>query len=185
MAACMACSSLIPSTIVIPLFIELIKHHSWGFFICILLKYVYFTHPLWSGRSISIERDLQLVQTCQHLKITWSNDLFQNTFISMTRSYATGCDASSQARVLLSGGGGGWGAGGGGGVKPGVPWYPIFDFLRGVISDIWFFFGVRHLIFFKPDIWFLWTRDNLIFDFGGGGGGLISDIWFFRGSNIW
>ena len=32
------------------------------------------------------------VQTCQHLKITWSNDFFR-THISITRSYVTGHDS--------------------------------------------------------------------------------------------
>ena len=56
----MACRSLIISTIVIPLFIELIKYHSWGFFIFSLLKYVHFTHPFNLCIGVSIERDLQL-----------------------------------------------------------------------------------------------------------------------------
>ena len=83
---------------------------------------------------------------------------FQNTYISITRSYVTGLRRF-------------------GGTLISDIW-----FFRG--CDIWYliFFGVWHLIFFKPDIWFLWTRDiwylifwgvwYLIFDFLGD---LISD----------
>ena len=55
--------------------------------------------------------------------------------------------------------------GGGGGT--GVPWYLIFDFLGCVISDIWFFWGVRYLIFDFLGVWYL------IFYFLGG---KISDL---------
>ena len=70
--------------------------------------------------------------------------------------------------------------GGGGTVERG--YLDIWFFLGGVISNIWFFWWVRYLIFdflgaVISDIWFFW-----------GGGGLISDIWFFLGglkSDIW
>ena len=50
---------------------------------------------------------------------------------------------------------------GGGGGGTGVPWYLIFDFLGGVISDIWFFSGVWYLIsdFLARYLIFLRTRD--------------------------
>ena len=50
------------STIIIPLFIELIKYHSWGFCIFNLFKYVHFTHLFDMCIGVSIERDLQLVE---------------------------------------------------------------------------------------------------------------------------
>ena len=52
------------------------------------------------------------MQTCQHLKITWSNEFFQNTHISITRSYVTGHDSVAGCYRLgeaerSEGGGGG------------------------------------------------------------------------------
>ena len=48
-----------------------------------------------------------------------------------------------------------------------VPWYMIFDFLGGVISDNWFVLG-SDIWFFKRDIWFFVNASYLIFDFLGG-----------------
>ena len=56
----------------------------------------------------------------------------------------------------------------------GVPWYLIFDFSGGVISDNWFSWCLIFDIWYCwPDIWFLRTRDiwYLIFFWG-------SDIWY-------
>ena len=84
-------------------------------------------------------RQTIIQQTCQHLKITWSNDFFQNTYISIMRSYVTGL------RRFVAGCY--WVVGGGGGGETGVPWHLIFflgglisdisDFLGGLISEIW------------------------------------------------
>ena len=68
---------------------------------------------------------------------------------------------------------------GGGGGGTGVPWYLIFDFL-GVISDIWFLFGVKYLIFDFLGVWYLIFLGGLIFVLG-----LISDIWLRSSSTLY
>ena len=109
------------------------------------------------GWNVINMASLEIMRYCG---ISYSHVYISSTYIS---------NRLSRIQVRTDGGGGG---------GTGVPWYLIFDFLGGVISDNWFFWGLIS-DFLKSYIWFLRTCD--IWFFGG------YDIWYliFRGSNIW